>query len=339
MATPKKPAPKTLNEAPTGQDIQRLQLLDESLKEMEKAKKANDLKNAAQKEKEIKANKEEIEARAALPELTKKELKQQKKDEAKAEKLEAKQAKEEAKQFKEMRVSKRELKAFKKAQKKEEKPKKEKVVVDKFKTVDIFKLDKDGNKVLDEDGTPIIIQKKVKKTFLERNVERAYLVAKNGGGKTFREFFGFINRGNAVQLAIALIMSTAFTAIVNSLVGDIIMPIFGALFGQAGTDNIGGLFFEIKGIKIFYGKFLIQIITFLLMALVLFVIIKIVMSIIKLFHRIAKVDKDVTDLTKGAKTTDQKALLAIQALLEKQEARMAALEEEQSKGKKTTTKK
>lgn len=89
--------------------------------------------------------------------------------------------------------------------------------------------------------------------------------------KFIKEFKEFISRGNVMDLAVGVVIGTAFTAIVNSLVNDIIMPIVGIITG--GVD-FSGLFFEIGGAKLTYGNFIGSVISFLLIALVVFFMVK-----------------------------------------------------------------
>lgn len=86
-----------------------------------------------------------------------------------------------------------------------------------------------------------------------------------------KEFRDFINRGNVIDLAVAVILGAAFTAIVNSLVADIIMPIIGVLLG--GID-FTSLAITVGNANITYGNFIQAIINFLLVAFVLFLIIR-----------------------------------------------------------------
>jgi large conductance mechanosensitive channel len=86
-----------------------------------------------------------------------------------------------------------------------------------------------------------------------------------------KEFRDFISRGNVIDLAVAVIIGGAFTAIVNSLVNDIIMPIIGILLG--GVD-FSSLAITVGEASITYGNFIQAIINFLLIALVLFLIIR-----------------------------------------------------------------
>ena len=87
----------------------------------------------------------------------------------------------------------------------------------------------------------------------------------------WKEFKEFILRGNVVELAVGLAMGTAFTAIVNSLVNDIIMPFVAGLVGRASVKDLSYTF---NNSPILYGAFLQAIINFLLIAIVLFLLIK-----------------------------------------------------------------
>ncbi|MCW5863886.1 MAG: large-conductance mechanosensitive channel protein MscL [Anaerolineae bacterium] len=86
-----------------------------------------------------------------------------------------------------------------------------------------------------------------------------------------KEFRDFINRGNVIDLAVAVILGGAFTAIVNSLVADIIMPIIGVLLG--GID-FTSLAITVGDANITYGNFIQAIVNFLLIAFVIFLIVR-----------------------------------------------------------------
>ena len=85
------------------------------------------------------------------------------------------------------------------------------------------------------------------------------------------EFKAFIARGNVLDMAVGIIIGSAFTAIVTSLVNDIIMPIVGVIIG--GID-FSGLKVKVGSAAINYGVFIQAIINFLLIALTVFIIIK-----------------------------------------------------------------
>ena len=95
----------------------------------------------------------------------------------------------------------------------------------------------------------------------------------------FKDFKGFISRGNVVDLAVGVIMGGAFGKIVSSLVGDIIMPPVGLLLGRV---NVADLKFDIGGaggknpVTINYGNFLQAGPDFLVVAIAVFVLIQVV---------------------------------------------------------------
>lgn len=86
-----------------------------------------------------------------------------------------------------------------------------------------------------------------------------------------KEFKEFISKGNVLDMAIGIIIGGAFTTIVSSLVDDIINPILG-LFGGMNFDQYSLTL--LGDATIYYGKFITAIIKFLIIALVIFVIMK-----------------------------------------------------------------
>jgi len=100
-----------------------------------------------------------------------------------------------------------------------------------------------------------------------------------------KEFRAFISRGNVIDLAVGIILGTAFTAIVNSLVNDIIMPPIGLLVGGIDFSNI---FIDLSGnsysslaeaqlagaATINVGVFLNTVINFLIIAAAVFILVK-----------------------------------------------------------------
>jgi large conductance mechanosensitive channel len=81
--------------------------------------------------------------------------------------------------------------------------------------------------------------------------------------KVLKGFKEFIMRGNVVELAVAVVMGTAFSAIVNALVADLIMPLITAIFGRQDYSN---LIWTVHHSQIKYGLFLNAVISFLLVA-------------------------------------------------------------------------
>ncbi len=96
----------------------------------------------------------------------------------------------------------------------------------------------------------------------------------------WKEFRQFVMRGNVLDLAVAVVIGGAFTAIVNSLVDDIIMPMIGILTGGI---NFSGLMVQVGEAKITYGNFIQAVINFLLISLVVFIMIKTVNRIQRQF--------------------------------------------------------
>lgn len=89
--------------------------------------------------------------------------------------------------------------------------------------------------------------------------------------KFFHEFKEFAIKGNMMSMAIGIIIGGAFTAIVNSLVGDIIMPLITILTGKV---NVSEVYFTIGDTQIYYGKFLQAVIVFLITSFVIFLLVK-----------------------------------------------------------------
>ena len=86
-----------------------------------------------------------------------------------------------------------------------------------------------------------------------------------------KEFRAFVMRGNVLDLAVGVIIGSAFGKIVTSLVSDILTPIIGLVMG--GVD-FSGLTLTVGRTQITYGIFINNIIDFLIIAFVIFMIIK-----------------------------------------------------------------
>ena len=100
--------------------------------------------------------------------------------------------------------------------------------------------------------------------------------------KFLNEFKTFISRGNVMDMAVGIIIGGAFTSIVTSLVNDIINPVLG-LFGGMNFDKLSvNLLGEVT---LYYGKFITAVINFLIMALIIFIMIKAINSASEKFSR------------------------------------------------------
>lgn len=76
----------------------------------------------------------------------------------------------------------------------------------------------------------------------------------------FREFREFVLRGNAIDLAVAVVLGAAFGAVVTSLVNDLLTPLIAMVFGE---PDFGALSFTINGAHFRYGAFINAVIAFL----------------------------------------------------------------------------
>lgn len=89
--------------------------------------------------------------------------------------------------------------------------------------------------------------------------------------KLIKEFKEFISRGNVIDMAVGVIIGGSFTAIVNSLVNDMLTPVLGLI---TGGQDFSGLMIKIGDTEFKYGSFISAVINFLLIAAVLFVLVK-----------------------------------------------------------------
>lgn len=89
--------------------------------------------------------------------------------------------------------------------------------------------------------------------------------------KIIKEFKEFISKGNVMDLAVAMIIGAAFTAIVSSLVNDIVMPFLGWLIGGMDFTAYSA---QLGEATINYGTFIQNIFNFLCIALVVFLMVK-----------------------------------------------------------------
>ncbi len=140
------------------------------------------------------------------------------------------------------------------------------------------------------------------------------------------EFRTFIAKGNVMDMAVGIIIGAAFTAIVSSLVGDLINPIIGLIIGGIDFSNMfmvlsdGGPYASLAeardaGAAVFaYGSFIMAVINFLIIAFVVFMLVRYVNKI-----KDAAVRKDEAAPVDAPKGPSQEELLAeIRDLLKKQ---------------------
>lgn len=129
-----------------------------------------------------------------------------------------------------------------------------------------------------------------------------------------KEFKEFISKGNVVDLAIGVIIGAAFGKIVSSLVNDIIMPIIGLILGKINFKTLSLVLKQAEGdaeaLTLNYGMFIQNIVDFLIIAFVLFIILKIIL-------KLKREDKKVEEESKPKLTKTEELLIEIRDSLKK----------------------
>ena len=103
------------------------------------------------------------------------------------------------------------------------------------------------------------------------------------------EFKSFISRGNVVDMAVGVIVGTAFSKIITSLVNDILMPLIGIILGGL---KFNSLTFTVLGVKVAYGSFIQTIVDFLIISFCIFMVIKLFENFKKKEETVAVVKSD-----------------------------------------------
>ena len=112
----------------------------------------------------------------------------------------------------------------------------------------------------------------------KKKVEKELKEMQEKGNKFFTEFKAFVLRGNVMDMAVGVIIGSAFSGIVTALTTDIINPLINGIGGA----ELGGTLKIYGGQEILYGHFISSIINFILMAFVLFVLLKFVNKLVNL---------------------------------------------------------
>jgi large conductance mechanosensitive channel len=98
-----------------------------------------------------------------------------------------------------------------------------------------------------------------------------------------KDFKQFLLRGNVVDLAVAVVIGAAFTALVNAMVRDLITPLIAAVGGKR---DFSGLYFTVHGSRFLYGDFINAVISFVILAsVVFFCVVQPMNQMIKLANR------------------------------------------------------
>jgi large conductance mechanosensitive channel len=108
-----------------------------------------------------------------------------------------------------------------------------------------------------------------------------------------RDFRKFILRGNVIDLAVAVVVGAAFTAVVHSFANDVLMGFIGALFGK---PNFNSVVWDVGDGTVKIGRFITQLVNFVIIAFAVFVV-------VKLFEKLQRlrppVDQDPEVLTRS----------------------------------------
>lgn len=132
--------------------------------------------------------------------------------------------------------------------------------------------------------------------------------------KLFKEFGDFVKRGNVIDLAVAVVVGGAFSSIVTSLVNDIIMPVIGMITGGV---NVSGLSVTVGSATLNYGAFLQAIINFLIIAFVIFMVVKAMNTASEKVSKLKKKDAKEEKTAPAPKSDEVKLLEDIRDLLKK----------------------
>jgi large conductance mechanosensitive channel len=110
-----------------------------------------------------------------------------------------------------------------------------------------------------------------------------------------KEFRQFVLRGNVIDLAVAVVVGAAFTAVITALVADLLTPLIGAIFGTSHFDQLS---FTVHKSHFAYGAFLNALLSFVIVATVVFFFV--VLPLSHLLRRLNLVPKeDPAPLTKS----------------------------------------
>ena len=139
--------------------------------------------------------------------------------------------------------------------------------------------------------------------------------------KIFNEFKTFIARGNVIELSVGVVMGTAFSKIVTSLVNDVIMPLVGIAIGGIDFTNLS---IKLGDAVINYGNFIQEVVNFLIIAFCIFIIVKAINKLTENLEKskeklLKKDEKKKEEVPKEeVKSNEEVLLIEIRDLLKKQ---------------------
>lgn len=146
----------------------------------------------------------------------------------------------------------------------------------------------------------------------------AFKQIENKVGGFFSEFWAFAAKGNAIQLAVAVVLGGAFGAIVNSLVADIITPFIVLITNSVDISALSLTLRENPALVIGYGKLLQAILNFIIVGLAIFGLFKIFQGVLRRFQ------KKEEEAPAVAISTQEKLLSEIRDLLKEQNSKGGA---------------
>lgn len=129
----------------------------------------------------------------------------------------------------------------------------------------------------------------------------------------FKEFKDFISKGNVMDLAVGVIIGGAFGKIVTSLVDDMIMPVLGIILGKINFSALKLIITPAEGDKpevaVLYGSFIQNVVNFLIMAFVIFLMVKAI-------NKLRKPAKEVAEeIVEEVPSKEEKLLTEIRDIL------------------------
>ena len=132
------------------------------------------------------------------------------------------------------------------------------------------------------------------------------------------EFKEFISRGNVMDMAVGIIIGTAFTAIVTALVDGVVMPGIGYIIGGLNFEDykfvLAAATDSTPEVAILYGSFIQQVINFLLIAFVVFIMIKAINGVKEKAEKLKKKEEAEAE-AEAAAPTEAELLAEIRDLL------------------------
>ena len=138
----------------------------------------------------------------------------------------------------------------------------------------------------------------------------------------FKEFKEFISKGNVMDMAVGLVTGSAFTAIVTSLVNDVIMPLIGLLVGGLNFSDLKVVLKaateEAEAVTLNYGAFIQAVVNFLIVAFVIFLVVKAMNKMRAAAESLKKKEEEVAvEEAPAEPSEDIKLLTEIRDLLKK----------------------